>query len=513
MRIYFILLPLLFCLCAMGCQDRSSSKSISKKKGDPNKRVRVVLMLGGEEMVGRARVMSASYLLGPSVMPPKEVTVTAHEGMPHQINGAYLYWQALSAYGGPAEKKQELKRLVKERMTFREKFKQQVLDELEKNDGMFRGKKYAKRRGFWLFNMQDLEAEAAGITPKIREILEGPDNRFGVEEAYRVLEAGSKVRESRNLQLKRLLMKGASPESFDHFAKELELWREGLREGIAPAEQRMILAKKAEEILGLPISERTHIVSLGSVQGEERAAGTQISKGPLSIGYGNYNDQIGLEYAAGLALEGEIDAPLLVIKCSWMSSNRGVGKDWVRSSVEGELTAWDQLSSLLGEVMSKPGAFHPEYDANHGLEFSGVIWMQGSQQRQQVDAGDQLEGLLKRLRSHVQNPELPMVCGTVGNVVFSQESESFPANVSLRALAKRDQWVRVVDCQSHYPAELQMLSSLFFKRKLRDGDLEKALHAAATVRGKRSPAYMGSASFFLSAGDEMGTELAKLMGE
>lgn len=50
--------------------------------------------------------------------------------------GAYLYRQAMSSYGAKAGKMEELKKLIGERDAFKAGFKQQVIDELEKNDGM-----------------------------------------------------------------------------------------------------------------------------------------------------------------------------------------------------------------------------------------------------------------------------------------------------------------------------------------------------------------------------------------
>ena len=76
-------------------------------------KLQVIFMLGQGEMVGKAELSGAAYMLSKPLVPPRDITLNAHKAMLHQPNGAYLYWNAMNSYGGPAGKKEELKKLPK----------------------------------------------------------------------------------------------------------------------------------------------------------------------------------------------------------------------------------------------------------------------------------------------------------------------------------------------------------------------------------------------------------------
>jgi len=50
------------------------------------------------------------------------------------------------------------------------------------------------------------------------------------------------------------------------------------------------------------------------------------ANGSLSIGYGSGYTTMGPEYGFGIAMEEELDAPILIIKCSW--GNTALGAAW-----------------------------------------------------------------------------------------------------------------------------------------------------------------------------------------
>ena len=71
--------------------------------------------------------------------------------------------------------------------------------------------------------------------------------------------------------------------------------------------------------------------------------------------------------------------------------------------------------------------------------------------------------------------------------------------------------VEVVETRPYYPAELGVLNSLFIKRKLNNKELLQGFQQACGGKGKYKPPYLGTASFFLLTGNEMGERLAKMM--
>jgi len=491
------------------CGVAAGEKTVNKEK------LQIVFLLGQGEMVGRGNVASVGYMLQKPLVPPREATLDAHKAMLHQPNGAYLYWQAMNSYGGPAEKKQELKRLLKERAEFKAAFKQQVIDELEANDGVFRGKTYSKRRGvyrgFWLFNLCDEECEKKGLTPKIRAILEAPDNTFNVEAAYEQLLADGKARYAKQVELTQLYLNGATLDAVAAFAEAVKGQRATPRVITAEA-MRDIVVGLAEEHLHMPTAERTHIVSLGTTAGMPAGDAGNSASGRLSIGYGADVDMIGLEYAAGMALEQEIDGPILIVKCAW-ESRRSIADFWrIPSTDEAGASeepsdepgwAWTRTEARIKKVLADPGRYHPDYDPKVGFEPAGVIWFQGSHEQDNTEYAAQLPSLLGDLRKTVGRPDLPVVCATVGRMYFKGESDDHPVNQALRAVTAMPGFagtLKVMDTYRWRVSEVAVIHSMTRKRRLKpDAAMQDALRSA------------GEATFYLLAGHEAGVRLAGKM--
>jgi len=549
-----LLLPTLVWSCGCGNatlgEPNAAGRAVDTEGADSNKRLRIVFMFGQSEMVGQARVASASYMPRKPIVPPRDVTLGAHKAMLHQINGAYLYWKAMHSYGGPEEKKKELMALLEGRARFKGKFRQHVIDELNKNDGNFRGKHYARRRGFWLYNMCDEEAEKAGITPRIRAILDAPDNEFNVVAAYEQLLKDASGRYERQLKLSKSLLNGTTLEDFAEFAEAAKGSEAAMEKRAAAVEERRLAyAALAEKHLHLPVAKRTRIVALGTVAGTPKGDAGNETRGPLSVGYGASIDTIGPEYAAGMALEREVDAPILIVKCAWNDGRSSISQLWRASSLDGVETpaekeareawnrsnpdnprpapeetgrpawAWERALPHVKEVLGNLKTYHPEYDPKAGHEIAGMIWFQGLSDRRNPEYALHLEAMLREFREFVNRPDMPVVCATVGDMPFRGESDDTPVNRAMREVANIPAFrgtVDVVETYRFFPSEFSVLAGLFHKRKLnnRSGEgkaLQDVITESTSVMGRRSPPYLGSASFYLLAGDEVGTRLARMI--
>jgi len=489
------------------CGVTAGEKTVNSEK------LQIVFLLGQGEMVGRGDVASMGYMLREPLVPPREATLDAHKAMLHQPNGAYLYWQAMNSYGGPAEKKQELKRLLKERAEFKAAFKQQVIAELEANDGVFRGKTYSKRRGvyrgFWLFNLCDEECEKKGLTPKIRAILEAPDNTFNVGAAYEQLLADGKARYAKQVELTQLYLNGATLDDVAAFAEAVKGQKAAPRDITAEA-MRDIVVGLADEHLHMPTAERTHIVALGTAAGTPDGDAGDSASGRLSIGYGADVDMIGLEYAAGMALEQEIDAPVLIVKCAW-EDRRSIADFWripaqdeagaSDDSADEPGWAWTRTEARIKKVLAGPGKYHPDYDPKVGFEPAGVIWFQGSHEQDGTEYAAQLTSLLGDLRKTVERPDLPVVCATVGTMYFKGESDDHPVNKALRTVAAMPAFTGTVEVMDSYrwrASEVAVIRAMARRRRFQpDAAMQAALGSA------------GEATFYLLAGHEAGYRLAE----
>ena len=482
------------------------------------KPLQIFFMLGQSEMVGRGDLSSLSYMLCEPLVPPREATVNAHKAMPHQINGAYLYWQAMLAYDGPEAKKAELKKLLQKRSDFKATFKQHVVEELEKNNGIFNGKKYPKRRGhyrgFWLFNLCDEECEKVGLTPKIRAILDAPDNAFNVETAYNQIMDDANKRYRKQIELNKRYLKGTKTEDFADYAKALKAYQDAISvKNMGVKEKRLAIAELAEKYLHLPMAKRTYITGLGTLAGSPGGDLGNTAGGKLSVGYGANEHSIGLEYGVGMALEQRIDAPILIIKCAW-ESRRSLADFWripatasatpATAQADKPGRAWEQTRAYIRKVLADPGTYHPDFDPEAGFEAAGLIWFQGSTDQNNPEYAEQFASLLNDFRKTVKKPDLPVICLTVGSMFFKAQSDDNPVNEALHEVAALPEFngtVTVMDSYLWRPSELSLMRSMLKKRKISpDAALPQALGGS------------GDAPFYLMAGHEAGSRLAARTG-
>lgn len=495
----------------MLCVSLSLSIITANANESAKRPLQIVFMVGQSEMVGYAKVSAASYMLQEPLVPPREVTLNAHKAMLHQVNGAYLYWQAMRSYAGPQEKKDRLRALILQRDEFRKKFRQKVLDEVAQN-GSFRGKHY--RRSFALFDLVDREAEAVGITPKIRAILDAPDNKFDHVTAYDQLITDANGRYQKQRACNKLFLKGTTPADFARFLKEEKAHAFAVKAaGVSTEGRRTAYAALAEKYLHMPVAKRTYISSLGSVAGQPRSPESDsdhLTQGKLSVGFGHDINTFGLEYAVGLTLEDAIDAPILIVKCAWKNGWTSISQtDWVQQKIMPHVKA----------VLANPGEYHPDYDPQAGYELAGMIWFQGLSDSKTPGYANHLRTILRDFRSWVKAPALPVVCASVGNMMFRGESDAARVNQGMREVANDPVFkdtIDVVETYPFYPAELAVINSLFFKNKLTGRnpahkEFQSVISQSTGLKGKRSPPYLASASFYLLAGNEVATRLAKLI--
>ena len=256
----------------------------------------------------------------------------------------------------------------------------------------------------------------------------------------------------------------------------------------------------------MPPARRTFIAAMGAVDGDSLDEASRTATGRLSVGYGADPRSIGLEYVAGLALENVLDGPILIVKCAW-TGNAGIGAFGAERL--------EAIRAFVSGIVENPGQYHPPYNKDAGHEIAGVIWFNGLQDRSNAEYGDQLKALLKKIGEGVATPSMPVVCLTVGDVLFDAQSRALPANRGMQALATAPDGagrVARVDSRRWHNAEFEVLHGLFNKRKLAgNSDLGRRMASATTQRGRGHAPYYGSVSFYLLAGCDAGLQLATLI--
>ena len=164
--------------------------------------------------------------------------------------------------------------------------------------------------------------------------------------------------------------------------------------------------------------------------------------GPLTVGWGYGENEIGPELMFGTIMGDKYDEPVLLIKTAW--GGKSVWCDF-RSAGAGEMT-WDEKRILQRDSHLKPGFFYrkmineikeclaniedivPAYEGQ-GYEIVGMAWLQGwndyCEWHLQLDGKRVGLGLIERyphnlaamfrdLRRDLNVPDLPIVMGELG---------------------------------------------------------------------------------------------------
>ncbi len=509
-------------------------------------KLQIVFCFGQSNMVGTAKVPTVWYLSQPQYIPPKESAV-----LKTRYFDWNFYWSGVRYYQGP--RKQELLDLVQARRNSRVKWRQRIRghngvvwkEEWGKNPGSGRSKVYP---------FLDQKAEEEGIYKKMAEILESEENTFNVNDAYAELISRGDTNAEELRMANEHYLKGVTEAdftAFDEAVKEANIDPKDQSENCE--KNRAIYAGLAQKHLGLPIAKRTRIFGYGAIAGSEGTSATgRITHGPLSVGYGGGITSIGPEYGIGMALEREIDAPILLVKCSW--GNTSIAGAWRTPSLDGVETSyekssreasnakrkaqaklkgiaynpimapektgklswcWDQVLPQVDKVLANPGKYYPGYDPEVGYEVAGMVWFQGYSDKDNPAYGELLSELIRDFRKKVKTPRMPVVCGTLGMVGFKSQAFAEAANQGMLEASQMPDlkgMVDVVNTAPYYPLELSLLKQVMQTAGKGSAEYEKALLMLGRATSNKGFHYHGSAKCFILMGDAMGRSLANLIG-
>tara|TARA_B110000881_G_scaffold151311_1_gene134311 strand:- start:1856 stop:3349 length:1494 start_codon:yes stop_codon:yes gene_type:complete len=481
----------------------------------------------------------------PQYVPPREATV---------IKSRYFdwnfYWSGARYYQGP--KKQELVDLVQARRDSRMKWRQRIRGA----NGAVWKKEWGEKPKSGRTNVYaflDQKAEDEGIYKRIKDILDSKENQFTVDDAYNELIARDKVNAAEIKRASELYLKGATDADFDAFntaVKEAKINPKD--QGPDCEKNRAIYAGLAQKHLGLPIAKRTRIFGHGAIGGSEGTSGIDRStQGPLSVGYGGGITTIGPEYGVGIALEQLIDAPILLVKCSWGNTSiagawRTPSLDGVETPIEkagrvawdkkmaaeakkaareytpssaptkkGELSwCWNQVLPQVDKVLADPGKYYPDYDPKVGYEVAGLVWFQGYSDKDNPAYGELFAALIKDFRKKVKTPKMPVVCGTLGMAGFKAQAFSEGANKGMVETSQMPDLagtVDVVNTAPYYPMELDLIKQVTSSFEKGSPEYDKALMIRSRATSNKGFHYHGSAKCFILMGDAMGRSLANLI--
>ncbi len=517
----------------------TAAEKIKKEK------LQIVFCFGQSNMVGLAAVPTAWYMTQPQYVPPRDATL-----LKTRYFDWNFYWSGARYYQGP--KKQELVDLVQARRDSRMKWRQRISG----RNGVVWKKEWGEKPKSGRSNAYaflDQKAEEEGIYKRIAAILDSKENQFNVEDAYNELIARDKVNAEAVKRANEIYLKGVTDADFDAFnaaVKEAKINPKD--QGPDTERNRAIYAGLAQKHLGLPIAKRTRIFGHGAIGGSEGTSGIDRStQGPLSVGYGGGITSIGPEYGVGIALERLVDAPILLVKCSW--GNTSIAAAWRTPSLDGVETpiekatrvawdqkmaaeakkagreytprpapaktgklswCWNQVLPQVDKVLADPGKFYPGYDPKVGYEVAGLVWFQGYSDKDNPAYGELFAQLIRDFREKVKTPKMPVVCGTLGMAGFKNAAFSEGANKGMLQTSQMPDLagtVDVVNTAPFYPLELDLLKQVMGSYEKGSPEYEKALMIQKRATSNKGFHYHGSAKCFILMGDAMGRSLANLM--
>lgn len=520
-------------------------------------KLQIIFCLGQSNMVGLADMKTAWYLTQPQYVPPREACLAKSRYMDWNF-----YWSGVRYYEGP--RKAELDALVDAREKSRMKWRQRVrgANGIQWDEAAWGPKPDAKGGRPVMYAFLDEKAEQEGIYKSISEILDSPENKFTVSDAYNELANREKEITAEVQRVRDIYLNGAKPEDFDAFDAEVAaavkdkslVLKVPKGSVFTDAEKhRAAYAEMARKHLKMPVAERARIFGYGAIAGSEGEGIKSTTHGPLSVGYGGAPNLIGPEYGLGITLERLVDAPILLVKCSW--GNTALSSAWRPWSLDGVETpiekatreafnkeqaelakkegreftprpapaatggpgwCWGLAMPQIEKVLADPGKYHPGYDPKVGYEVAGLVWFQGYSDLGNPAYGELLAQMIRDFREKVKTPDMPFVCGTLGMTGFKNSAFANDVNAGMFAVSKMPEFagtVGMVNTCPFYPLEFDLLPQVMKSYPPDSPEHKEALLMKQRAVSEKGFHYHGSAKFFLLNGDALARSLAGLMAK
>lgn len=520
-------------------------------------KLQIVICLGQSNMVGVADVKTAWYLTQPQYVPPREPCLAKSRFFDWNF-----YWSGVRYYQGP--RKAELDALVDAREKSRMKWRQRVkgANGIQWDEAAWGPKPKEGGGRTTMYAFLDEKAEQEGIYKRMAEILDSPENKFTVNDAHNELANREKEITAEVQRVRDIYLNGTKPENFDAFDAEVAAAVKdkslvlSVPKGnvFTDAEKhRATYAEMARKHLKLPIAERTRIFGYGAIAGSEGEGIKSTTHGPLSVGYGGGPNMIGPEYGLGITLERLVDAPILLVKCSW--GNTSLSSAWRPWSLDGVETpiekatreasnkeqaeiakmegreftprpapeatggpgwCWGLAMPQIEKVLADPGKYYPGYDPKVGYEVAGLVWFQGYSDLGNPAYGELLAQMIRDLRVKVKTPKMPVVCGTLGMTGFKSAAFADDVNAGILAVSKMPEFdgtVGLVNTSPFYPQEFDLLTQVLRAYPPDSPEHKEALLMQRRAVSEKGFHYHGSAKFFLLNGDALARCLASLMAK
>ena len=222
-----------------------------------------------------------------------------------------------------------------------------------------------------------------------------------------------------------------------------------------------------------------------------------VMAGGVSIGFTGYGSMksrhhIGPELQIGHRLGDHLKEPVLLIKTAW--GGKSLYKDFRSPSAGGETGQYYQ--KMLAEVDEALKNYRKEFPSLKGRkpEWGGFVWFQGWNDMFNQDALAQYEQnlvhLIKDLRAHLKQPNLPVVVGELGNMGEDAGKNMKAIREAQRKACERKEWKGKVSF---------VKTTAFARPKEESPNVGHGHH------------WFGNAESYFLIGDALGAEMVRLL--
>jgi serine/threonine protein kinase len=176
----------------------------------------------------------------------------------------------------------------------------------------------------------------------------------------------------------------------------------------------------------------------------ERGPGA-IKKGPLTVGFGESDREIGPELLFGHVLGDAVEELLLVKVSQGPLSLEVEGRPPSSGGETGPY--YRRMIETIRAVLANPKAHYPRYEGQ-GCELAGFVWFQGWNDHLRPDFlaryEDNLVNLIRDVRRDLGVPNLPVVIGELGICGKKPEPSVLTLRKAQAAAARRPEWAGTV---------------------------------------------------------------------
>ena len=170
---------------------------------------------------------------------------------------------------------------------------------------------------------------------------------------------------------------------------------------------------------------------------------------------------------------------------------------------------WREMVKHVNGVLTDPGKYHPDYDAEQGYEIAGFVWFQGFNDQFNPEYhgnyADNMKTFIKDVRTTFKTPNMPFVIGVLGTPRTKEKVDENAVSIAQREAAKHTTFRGNVLSVESYKDYSNYSHSIFEK------GWPPHYHEWSTVGSDRPYHYLGSGTFFVRLGDSFANAMHKLM--